>query len=486
LRHGVRRARRSGRFPVAVENGRVYIPRISTADRQPSRAPRLLAVAALLLAAVVLAWVLLRGDAHHYRLEFASAGQLVKGDVVRIGGSNAGSVTSVELGDDDQAQIDIQVKDDYGPLHEGTTATIRAEGLTGVASRYVDVSPASGTRPALDDGAVIKGDKTTSIVEIDQLFDTLDAKTRAGLAGLIQGSADWYDGKEPAANASAQQIPKAIAELSKVADEIGADSDTFEQFLVKSGDALGAIAEHDDQLTDLVSNTRQTSAALATDTQSLTTALENVPDALQRGSDAFASLRPALADLRRLTDATEVNTKDLEGFLKDLTPVLHEATPTIGQLRRMFAQPGQANDLLDALRDLPALGKLSDKAFPSGEKALKQSTPVFSFARPYVPDLVSWVRGYGAAGATYDANGHYIKTVPVFNAFTFADDANGGHLTPRPADERGTNPAVTTGNLKRCPGASTPAPADGSAPFVDSGELAGADCDPSQTVKATG
>jgi phospholipid/cholesterol/gamma-HCH transport system substrate-binding protein len=486
LRRFPARERGRRRFPVAPENDHVYIARISTAARHPSRAPRLLAVAALLLVAVVLAWVLLRGHSHHYRLAFANASQLVKGDVVRIGGSNAGSVTSVELGGDDQAEVGIDVKDGYGPLHSGTTATIRAEGLTGVASRYVDLSPASETRPALDDGALIRGDKTTSIVEIDQLFDTLDPKTRDGLAGLIKGSADWYDGKESAANTSAQQLPKALAELNAVADEVNADSSTFSQFLIQTGDALGAVADHRDQLTSLVTNTRQTSAALASDTDSLTTALKNVPDALERGSDAFAQLRPALTDLRRLTDATEVNTKDLEGFLKDLTPVLQEATPTIGQLRKMFAQPGAANDLLDALRDLPALGKLTDKAFPSGEKALKQSTPIFSFARPYVPDLVSWVRGYGAAGATYDANGHYLRTVPILNAFTFKDDANGGTLTPRPAGDRGTNPALTNGNLKRCPGASTPAPADKSAPYVDSGDLANADCDASESVRATG
>ncbi|HEY6762862.1 MAG TPA: MlaD family protein [Baekduia sp.] len=446
----------------------------------------MLALAALLLAAAVLAWVLLRGDAHQYRLVFADSSQLVKGDVVRIGGTAAGQVTSVGLSDDDQAEVDIEVKDSYGPLHEGTTATIRAEGLTGVASRYIDLSPASETRPALDDGALIRGDKTTSIVEIDQLFDTLDPKTRQGLAGLIKGSADWYDGKESSANISAQQIPKALAELDAVADEITSDSATFEQFLVKSGDALSAVADHREDLTSLVSNTRQTTAALSANTESLSTALKNVPDALQHGSDAFASLRPALTDLRKLTDATEVNTKDLASFLKDLTPVLQEATPTIGQLRRMFAKPGAANDLLDALRDLPALGQLSDRAFPDGEKALKQSTPVFSFARPYVPDIVSWVRGFGSAGATYDANGHYIRTVPIFNAFTFTDDADGGHLTPRPADERGTNPAVTTGNLHRCPGASTPAPSDHSAPFVDSGDLANTSCDPSETVRPTG
>jgi len=477
---------RRGRFHVAAENEHVYIAAISSAARQPSRAPRRLALAALLLAAVALAWVLLRSHPHEYRLVFPSAGQLVKGDVVRIGGSPAGTVKSVGLSGDDQAQIDIAIKDSYGRLHEGTTATIRAEGLTGVASRYVDVSPASQTRPVLDDHALIRGDKTTSIVEIDQLFDALDTNTRAGLKSLIRGAADWYDGKESAANVSTQRFPQALAELNQVASEITSDSATFQQFLVETGDALGAIADHRAQLTDLVGNTRQTAAALASDTTSLSDALHEVPAALDSGSNAFVSLRPALGDLRKLTDSTGKNTKQLEPFLKQLTPVLQESDPIFSQLRKMFAQPGQANDLLDALRDLPAVAKATDKAFPSGEKALKQSAPIFSFARPYVPDLVAFVRGVDAASATYDANGHYIRTLPVFNAYTFGDDGNGGHLTPRPSDERGTNPALTNNNLRRCPGATAPAPVDLSAPFVDDGPLAAPDCDATQSVRATG
>jgi phospholipid/cholesterol/gamma-HCH transport system substrate-binding protein len=79
-----------------------------------------------------------------------------------------------------------------------------------------------------------------------------------------------------------------------------------------------------------------------------------------------------------------------------------------------------------------------------------------------------------------------VRAVPVFNAFTFTDDGSGGHLTPRPPEERGTSPAVTNNNLRRCPGASGPSPTDRSAPFVDDGDLANPDCDPSQSVGATG
>jgi hypothetical protein len=42
------------------------------------------------------------------------------------------------------------------------------------------------------------------------------------------------------------------------------------------------------------------------------------------------------------------------------------------------------------------------------------------------------------------------------------------------------SPDLKFGNLRRCPGAATAPPADGSAPFVDNGALPGSDCDPSE------
>jgi phospholipid/cholesterol/gamma-HCH transport system substrate-binding protein len=152
----------------------------------------------------------------------------------------------------------------------------------------------------------------------------------------------------------------------------------------------------------------------------------------------------------------------------------------------LFAQPGEDDDLLDALRDLPAIADATERAAPRARQALEGSTPIFAFARPYTPDLVGWLRSFGSATATYDANGHYARTMPVFNALDFVDDAEGGRLEPKPPDQRGTSPAISTGNLRRCPGAATRAPADGSAPFVDTGPDANADCDPSQRPGGAG
>jgi phospholipid/cholesterol/gamma-HCH transport system substrate-binding protein len=150
------------------------------------------------------------------------------------------------------------------------------------------------------------------------------------------------------------------------------------------------------------------------------------------------------------------------------------ARPTIRDLRTAVRRPGADNDLVEATRKMPSLQRAATPAFRSGRQALVKAQPVLEFARPYTPDFIGWVRDFGQGSANYDANGHYARIQPMFNAFQFADNPAGGLLTPVPPANR--MDGVETGVIRRCPGAATQRPADGSAPFTDGGSL---DCDPS-------
>lgn len=460
----------------------------ASAAAATSRGPgRLLAAGAIAFALIALLaiWVT-RDDTHEYKLVFDNAGQMVKGDLVRVGGTPVGKVTAIELTDSGQAELTVSVADEYAPLHSGTTATIRWQGLVGTANRYVDISPAPNFKDELEDGATIPGDKTKSIVEIDQLFNTFTPKTRDGLDHFIKGFADWYAGQEQNANVSVKYFPPTLAQATKLFGELNRDSETFQELLVETSKAMGAIETRSADLTDLVDNAGTTAAALSADTQSLNKVLVDLPPALRQGSKTFASLRgPAIDDLERFVVESGPSAKVLPAFLRRFSTLGAESVPVFTELRKMFNGPGAGNDLYDTMVDLPPLSKMADKAFPRASKSLKQSTPIWGFIRPYGPDLVSWLRNFGGAMAPYDANGHYARSTPVFDAFNFTDDAAGGTLTPKPPSDRGASPNLSTGNLRRCPGTGAPVPADGSAPFVDMGELANPDCDPSQVIGGT-
>ena len=100
----------------------------------------------------------------------------MKGDNVQVGGRRGRLGPSIELTDDNQAAIEITVEEPYAPLREGTTAVIRLTSLSGIANRYVALSPAPTRAKELAEGATLDTASTTTAVDLDQLFNTLDPR----------------------------------------------------------------------------------------------------------------------------------------------------------------------------------------------------------------------------------------------------------------------------------------------------------------------
>jgi phospholipid/cholesterol/gamma-HCH transport system substrate-binding protein len=437
---------------------------------------RTAAAGALALAVALAVWLLLfRGDGGtEYTLIFQNAGQLVTDDDVQVGGRRVGSVREIELTEDNQAAIKVVVEEPYAPLREGTQAVIRLTSLSGIANRYIALTPAPGDAEELPEGATITTESTTDVVDLDQIFNTLDEGTRGDLAGVIKGFATQYEGKGEQAGLSAKYFNPLLSSSRRLVQEVTEDEAALTEFLVNSSRAVTTIAERRDDLSQLVGNANETAAAIGSENVALARALGLLPTTLRRANTTFVNLRATLDDLEVLVDVSKPATKDLAPFLRELRPLVQAARPTIRDLRLAVRRSGPDNDLVEATRKMPSLQRAATPAFRNGRQALVKAQPVLEFARPYTPDFIGWVRDFGQGSANYDANGHYARIQPMFNAFQFADNPAGGLLTPVPPANR--MDGVETGVIRRCPGAATQRPADGSAPFTDGGGL---DCDPS-------
>jgi phospholipid/cholesterol/gamma-HCH transport system substrate-binding protein len=437
---------------------------------------RAAAAGALALAVALVVWLLLfRGPSGtEYTLLFQSAGQLVVDDDVQVGGRRVGSVREIELTDDNQAAIKVLVEEPYAPLREGTQAVIRLTSLSGIANRYIALTPAPGDAEELDEGATLAAEATTDVVDLDQIFNALDERTRGDLADVVEGFATQYAGKGDEAGESAKYFNPLLSSARRLVQEVTEDEAALTEFLVNSSRAVATIAERRDDLADLVGNANATASAIGQENAALARALGLLPTTLRRANTTFVNLRATLDDLDVLVAESKPATKDLAPFLRELRPLVAAARPTIRDLRLAVRRPGADNDLVEATRKMPALQRAATPAFRNGRQALVRAQPVLEFARPYTPDLLGWIRDFGQGAANYDANGHYARIQPMFNAFQFADNPAGGILTPVPPANR--MDGVETGVIRRCPGAATQRPADGSAPFTDGGDL---DCDPS-------
>src|SRR3954452_18311514 len=163
------------------------------------------AVAALALAIVLVAVLLLRGGGtHQYDFLFQNAGQLVKDDDVQVGGRRIGSVRKITLTNRNLARVHVEIQEPYAPLREGTKAVIRLTSLSGIANRYISLTPAPNSAKKLDDGATLASGSTTDVVDLDQLFNTRDPRARRNLQGVINGFATQYDGRSVQAGRTAE------------------------------------------------------------------------------------------------------------------------------------------------------------------------------------------------------------------------------------------------------------------------------------------
>jgi phospholipid/cholesterol/gamma-HCH transport system substrate-binding protein len=141
---------------------------------------RVAALGAVIAAAALAALVLFgRGDGgYEVKARFLNAGQLVKGNPVQSGGVPIGSVAGIAIAPNGQAEITLEIDGDHAPLRRGTQAAIRQFSQSGIANRYVDLSMPPNGSEEIPDGATISSDDTTTQVDLDQLFNTLDPETR--------------------------------------------------------------------------------------------------------------------------------------------------------------------------------------------------------------------------------------------------------------------------------------------------------------------
>ena len=105
--------------------------------------------------------------------------------------------------------------EDVAPLHEGTTATIRSTSLSGIANRYVSITPGPNNGREIDDGGQIGADETNAPVDIDVLFNTLDDKTRDGpaqrdprLGDLVRGPRRRRRARAPSTSPRSSPAPR--------------------------------------------------------------------------------------------------------------------------------------------------------------------------------------------------------------------------------------------------------------------------------------
>lgn len=435
----------------------------------------------------VVAIIFTGGSPYTVSARFVSASQLVKGNEVKVAGTTIGSVKEIELADDGQALVTFEITDgDYEPLRRGTRAIVRQTSLSGVANRYIDLQLGGAVGSEIEDGGLVPGADTASAIDLDQLFDTFDPKTRKAVGGTIRLLRDFNAGATDEANRALRLLNPALSTSSRLFAELNRNTPDFERFVTATSRLVTDLAARDDELASLISNMATATDALASRRAALTEGVALLPQFLRKGNTTFVNLRSALDELDPLVEESRpVVRDDLIPLFDELRPFARDAAPTIRSLSRAVFRRGADNDLIDLLRRQPALDRIANRtaqrngarrpgAFPASRAALEGVTPQFEFLRPYSADLVGWFDDFSSSGV-YDALGGFSRAGLQLNQFTLTPLLG---AQPVPPELRDALLAATTRTKRnnRCPGSVERAAPDGSNPYVPEGF----DCDRTQ------
>jgi len=419
---------------------------------------------------------------------FVSASQLVKGNEVKVAGETVGSVDDVALSDDGMADVTLSISEDgYHPLRRGTRAIIRQASLSGVANRYVDLQLGGADQPDIGDGETLDTDATQAAVDLDEIFNTFDPKTRAGVKDSVGFLRDFQAGSEDEANAALRYLNPALSSSSRLLAEVNRDTPDLQRFVDETAKLVTDVSARDDALAGLVRNLATTAEALTSNGEALGESVGLLPDVLRKADSTFVDLRGSLDDLTPLVDDAKPIVKDkLIPLLDELRPAARDAEPAIKDLSAVVRKKGADNDLVELLRRQPAIDAIANKtasrngkerpgALPATTKALTDSAPQLGYLRPYAPELVGWFDDFSTTGA-YDALGNFSRAGLALNGFTFGEL---GNLVPVPEELRSALLAAGTKTHRnnRCPGSLERTAPDGSNPYVPQDF----NCDRSQT-----
>src|SRR3954469_22398730 len=281
---------------------------------------RIVALAAVVIGVAAVVAVLAGNGGTDYTIHarFQNASQIVKGNLVQVSGTPIGKVQDIKLTDDGQADLTLHItKDGFAPVHTGTHAQVRQASLSGVANRYVNLDLGPNSNPKLPDGSTIPSAKTTSTVDLDELFNTFDPKTRRTLSGVIRGFGKQYQGNAEQANEGWLYLNPSLAASSRFFSELDRDTPLLERFIVANSKLVTDLAVKRDDIAGLIRNFNTTFGAIGREKESLARAISLLPPFMRRANTTFVNLRATLDDLKPLVDESKPVTPKLRRFLAE-------------------------------------------------------------------------------------------------------------------------------------------------------------------------
>jgi phospholipid/cholesterol/gamma-HCH transport system substrate-binding protein len=360
---------------------------------------------------------------YEFKVSFPNADQLATQADVRIAGVDVGKVISKSLDTDHNRTIaTIELDDQYAPIHADAQAILRMKTILG--ETYVELTPGSSKAPAIPDGGMLPRGQVTSEVQLSDIFNALDPKTRHAFQVWQQQLAKAVQGNEQNLNDVLGNLPTFAADATDILQVLDVEHTATVRLVQNGGTVFAALSQDQSALRNLITSGETVFHTTAANQNQLAKIFEAFPTFLNETKATMARLKSFSLDADPLI-------RELEPVAQDLGPTLHAVKELSPNLRSFFytlalRPASKGNNLVNVSQTgLPAVADVLAGAKPllgSLGPFLEQLNPIFgwlSLHQQLISDFISngatplaaTTTSLGGAGLKCDGVpcGHYLR-----------------------------------------------------------------------------
>jgi virulence factor Mce-like protein len=236
---------------------------------------------------------------YELKAEVPNAANLVKGNDVRVGGARVGAVTAIDPVQHDDgsvtALLTMKLETVVKPLPVNSTVLIRPRSALGL--KYVEITKGTSSK-GLQDGATIPlRQATPQPVELDEVLNTFDDRTRAASRTNLNELGTALAGRGGDLNQAIELANPLLLDLAPVMDNLSSRQTQLRRFNDSLARTAGLLAPVAETQASLFRNLDTTFTALASVARPyLQDSISGAPEALDAATTSFRAQRPFLAN----------------------------------------------------------------------------------------------------------------------------------------------------------------------------------------------
>jgi phospholipid/cholesterol/gamma-HCH transport system substrate-binding protein len=316
-----------------------------------------------------------KAKSYQIKVPFTEASQLAEQSDVRISGVDVGKVESIELGPGGKEAVALlNIDDKYGPLPQGTRAMLRTKTLLG--ETYVELTPGNKNEATLPEDSTLPTAQVAESVQLDEIFQAFDPKTRAAFQSWMQEAAVAIEGQGQNLSYAIGNFDPTFSEFENLFRVLNSQKAAVSKLFSNGAKTFEALRGREGELANLIRSSNELFKTTG-----------------ERNEDIEALFRafPTFQDESRLTvDRLRGFAVNADPLSKQLVPVAEELSPTLIKFGELAPE---AKKLFEAL---PAVEKEAPTGFPALRKLFRDDfPPLLRASEPFVRNLNPVVTGLG-------------------------------------------------------------------------------------------